>query len=86
MSPVGEQRLVWYRYRIGGHYTTSNYEAKLLQVIGQLSGKPNAAVIALATDINPGKNTARMQLSNFLSNMESPLTAAIDGLSKDLEN
>ncbi len=44
-----DKRLVWYRYRVAGYYTTSAYTAKALQVWGMLTGRPGSAVVAVAT-------------------------------------
>ena len=41
------KRLVWYRYRVAGRYTTSNIGAKLFQVAGILTGRAGASVVAV---------------------------------------
>lgn len=85
VSSAGKRRLVWYWYRIAGRYTTNAYEAKLLQAMGLLSGKPDATIIAMATDLDPGMETARVLLTDFLSIMENPLTAAVNDVSKNMD-
>jgi EpsI family protein len=74
-----DKRLVWYRYRVAGRYTTSAYVAKLLQVAGLLSGKPGASIIAMATDIHDDTRAARERLANFMISMDDPLARIADG-------
>jgi exosortase A len=64
-SVDGQQRLVWYWYRVAGVSTSSEYMAKLLQVYGLLAGRPEAAVIAVATDIRGDEQDSRQQLNDF---------------------
>jgi len=67
MSSVdGQQRLVWYWYRVAGVSTSSEYMAKLLQVYGLLAGRPEAAVVAVATDIGGDEQDSRQQLKEFI--------------------
>jgi EpsI family protein len=73
------RRLVWYRYRVAGHYTTSPYVAKLLQIAGLLSGKADASIIAVATDMHNDARDARERLADFMFSMEKPLTRIADG-------
>jgi EpsI family protein len=72
-------RLVWYRYRVAGHYTSSRVTAKILEVAGMLAGHSGASVIAVATEINDDVPAARERLSGFLASMGEPLTATADG-------
>ena len=65
-SVDGQQRLVWYWYRVAGVWTSSEYMAKLLQVYGLLAGRPEAAVVAVATDINVDEQDSRQQLKDFI--------------------
>ncbi len=52
-------RLIWHWYYAGGRLTSSDYEAKLLQVWGLLSGQPAAAVMALSTGVHGDREAAR---------------------------
>ena len=82
-SSTGRQRLVWYWYRVAGVPTVNAYEAKLLQVRGLLTGKSQAAVIAVATDIDSDIDSARNSLSEFMGEMQQPLVRMIDARFQD---
>jgi exosortase A len=75
----GVQRLVWYWYRVAGRHTTNRYEAKVLQVLGLVTGKPQASVMAVATDTGDDVGHARSVLGDFLSTMKAPLAKLADG-------
>lgn len=62
----GEKRLVWYWYVVADHTTTNRYEAKLLQVLGLLTGKHHAYVVAVSTDVGDSKEGAREKLLDFI--------------------
>ena len=66
ISTAGQQRLVWYWYRVARMPTTNRYMAKLLQVYGLLIGRPEASLIAVATDIEGDVQDARQQLKDFI--------------------
>ena len=72
-AAMGQQRLVWYWYRVAGVPTSNRYMAKLLQVYGLLVGKPEASLIAVATDIEGDVQAARLQLKNFILMFERSL-------------
>ncbi|MDJ0806114.1 MAG: EpsI family protein [Gammaproteobacteria bacterium] len=72
-----ENRLVWYWYEVAGHRVTSKYTAKLMQVVGKLSGRPQASVIALATRLDD-KASARKRLESFITTMQPSLSAATE--------
>jgi EpsI family protein len=65
-SASGEQRLVWYWYRVAGVATTNRYMAKLLQVYGLVAGKPQASLVALATGIEEDVQDSRQRLKDFM--------------------
>lgn len=73
----GAQRLVWYWYRVAGWHTTNNYHAKALQVLGLLTGKPDASVVAVAIAPNDDTDHARKVLGEFVSSMQTPLAKLI---------
>ena len=75
----GTKRLVWYWYRIAGRHTTNKYEAKALQVLGLITGKPQAAMVAVATDAGDDTGHARSVLREFLATMETPLAKLAEG-------
>jgi EpsI family protein len=64
-----EDRLVWYWYRVGGMWASNKYIAKLLQVIGRMRGRPEASVIAVATELDE-LASAREVLDDFISSMQ----------------
>ncbi len=68
----GEKILVWYWYRVAGQYITNSYQAKVFQVLGLITGNPQAYVMAVA--VNGGEiPEARKILGDFVSAMETPL-------------
>jgi EpsI family protein len=75
----GGKRLLWHRYRVAGHYTTNNYIAKYRQLTGLLSGRMDAAVVAMATDVDNDIQAARARLADFLYSMSEPLARTADG-------
>jgi EpsI family protein len=62
---TGERRLVWYWYRVAERTTTSDYEAKLLQLLGLMTGNNQACVIAISTDHGEDPDIARNRLAEF---------------------
>ena len=79
LSAAGRQRLVWYWYRVAGRDTTSSYLAKVLQLLGFVTGKPQAAVFAVAADTGADAEDARYAMSGFLTAMRPLLEQAGDG-------
>ena len=75
----GAQRLVWYWYSVAGLHTTNKYEAKVLQVLGLVTGRPQAAVVAVAMNTGDDTDRARKVLSEFLSAMETSLAKLAAG-------
>ena len=70
VSTTGQQRLVWYWYGVAGVTTSNRYLAKLLQVYGLVLGRPEAALVAVATDIKGDKQDSRQQLEDFIQSQE----------------
>jgi exosortase A len=79
ISPTGRQRLVWYWYRVGGRQTTNRYIAKVLQVLGLVTGRTRASVIAVAVDIETGEDEAKRLLHEFVFSMGQPIAQMMDG-------
>jgi len=69
----GERRLVWYWYRVAGRYTVNPYQAKALQVLGLVTGNPQAYIMAIAVNSGGDITDARKVLGEFVSIMEVPL-------------
>ena len=70
VSTTGQQRLVWYWYRVAGVTTSNRYLAKLLQVYGLVLGRPEASLVAVATDIKGDKQDSRQRLKDFIQSQE----------------
>ncbi|MBT8439285.1 MAG: EpsI family protein [Gammaproteobacteria bacterium] len=70
---TGGEKLVWYWYRVAGRDTTSSYEAKLYQLLGLITGRPQAYLLAVAADIKGGSDNTRVVLRDFVDTMSSPL-------------
>ncbi len=81
VSSDGQQRLVWYWYRVAGHRTTDRLMAKLWQALGLVTHSQQAAVIALASDVVADTDTARANLQQFLAAMGTALASTADGSS-----
>jgi exosortase A len=79
VSAGNPRRIVWYRYRIAGRYTTNAYTAKALQVLALLVGRRDAAVVALAADAGDDVAGAREGLDDFLVAMGPALERLADG-------
>ncbi len=71
-------RLVWHWYQVAGRLTSSDYEAKLLQVWGLLSGQPGAAVMALSTRVHGGREEARKVLRDAGTALMPALSGYLD--------
>lgn len=67
----GRETLVWRWYYVGGRRTSSDSEAKALNVLGMLRGDPGISVFVLATDAREGVDDASERLRRFVAdNME----------------
>jgi len=75
----GKQRLVWYWYSVADRITSNKYEAKLLQLLGFLTGKHQACVIAVATDLGNSPENARTRLRDFVRDAGTSFISAVDG-------
>lgn len=76
---AGEQRLVWYWYRVAGQATINKYQAKALQVLGLLQGRPQASVIAVSSEFGGDKTLTRLKLTNFIVQMGVAVNKVADG-------
>lgn len=61
-----KQLLIWYWYNVSGTVTTNKYEAKILQILGLLQGKPWGFVTAVAVEKNDDIDINRQVLKDFL--------------------
>ncbi len=78
VSPGNQRRLVWYWYRVAGHYTTSQTAAKILQLVGLATGHESAAVIALAADNDGDIAQVRREMDDFLAAMGQAIAQFVD--------
>jgi EpsI family protein len=77
-APYGE-RVIRHVHIIGGRESTGLMRAKLHQIIGTLSGQPEAALLAVSMPCAGDCDAARAQLDAFERDMGGPLRAAIAG-------
>jgi exosortase A len=74
----GRQRLVWYWYRVGGRLTANKYEAKILQVLGLLTGDTSSYIIAVAADKTIDLDDAKEVMRDFILTMPAPQAIMVD--------
>ncbi len=84
-SGTGGDRLAWYWYRVGGRVSTEKYQAKLFEVLGVLTGRPDAALIVISAgyDVNPDE--ARSILTSFYEEANAGLNSFVDELANEME-
>jgi len=75
----GGRRLIRYTHIIGGRESSGAMEAKLQQIIATLSGRPEAALLAISTNCGVDCEAARQVLATFEKDMGGRLRAAIAG-------
>jgi EpsI family protein len=64
----GGRLLVWSWYRIGNHYTSDKYLAKLWEAFQVLSfRRSDAAILGVATPVGPDVATDRARLEAFVA-------------------
>lgn len=61
--------LIWYRYQVGRRIEVRDVDAKLAQALETLQGRPQAGVIAFATQCVEGCDHAAQSLERFVTNM-----------------
>ena len=78
LSGAGKRLFIWSWYRIGDHYTANRYEAKIWELIEQLSfSDRGSAHIVLATDDTGGDDGPKI-LQAFISEHLEGMEAALD--------
>jgi len=75
----GTQRLVWYWYHVAGYNTVNKYQAKVLQVLGLITGQRRASVIAIAARLTDEPENTRKMLARFIEQASMPIDETIDG-------
>ncbi|VAW53738.1 hypothetical protein MNBD_GAMMA05-1241 [hydrothermal vent metagenome] len=75
----GVQRLVWYWYHVAERDTINKYYAKILQVVGLVTGVPQASVVAIATHLDAADpEKTREKLDKFVSELTPQVNRWID--------
>jgi len=77
-----KQLLVWYWYNVAGITTTNKYEAKVLQVLGLITGKPWAYVTAVALEQKGDVGSTRQVLEDFILSIKIPMEKDIRRISE----
>jgi EpsI family protein len=72
-SSAKKQRLVWYWYNIAGNVTTNKYKAKIFQMLGLITGKRWAFVVAVAAQTDDDVDSTREVLKDFVLSIEKPM-------------
>ncbi|MEZ5543326.1 MAG: EpsI family protein [Pseudomonadota bacterium] len=75
-NDTGGRRLVWYWYVVADREVTDRMLAKVMQVIGLVTGRPQSAVIAIAADYADDAARTRSDLADFAAAM-APALAGI---------
>lgn len=72
----GATFVVWYWYWIAGHKTTSEIKGKLFELVGQLQGRPQTAVVAVRAAMADDYEVTqtRQRMSAFMQRMEPKIT------------
>lgn len=73
----GGRRLIRYTHIIGGRESTGAIEARLQQIVATLSGRPEAALLAISTNCGADCAAAREELAAFEQDMGERLRQAI---------
>ncbi len=79
-SGAGSDRIVWYWYRVGGRVSTEKYQAKLFEVVGILTGRPDGALIMISAGYDVHPDDARRMLSSFYEEASAGLNGFVDEL------
>ena len=65
----GAKKLTWFWYETNNIRTSSNWVAKLQNILGILRGSPSIRVVVLATDVISNEVDARNKLKDFIEKM-----------------
>jgi hypothetical protein len=83
VDEAGNQRLVRWWYEVGGRPAVSTVGAKLLQAVARLSGRREAALVALSVGCDPDCKAATSTLDGFAAAMSRSLRQAVNGGTSD---
>ena len=79
LNSTTKNRIVWYWYAVGGHYTVSAVLAKLFELPTRLMlENSGATVYAISTTYELESEEARRDLTGFLDDMLSPLLQSVN--------
>jgi exosortase A len=79
LNSSGGQRVIRHVHIIGGRESTGLMRAKMYQIVGTLSHRPEAALLAISAPCAGDCDAARALLDAFERDMGGPLRAAIAG-------
>ena len=79
---TGRQKLIWQWYLVGGNRTNGALKAKLLGILGKVTGNPSISVIISATNINDSAEQATDRLRKFFSEALPSIEASLNSLQK----
>ena len=74
----GTKRLAWYWYRVAGQNVINKYHVKILQVLGLISGKRQASVVAIAARLDDDPESTRIVLEQFIEDMGPSIDEMMD--------
>lgn len=66
--------LIWYRYQVDERFTAYEVQAKILQALSTLHGRPMAGVVAFATPCRASCDLASETLSNFVAQVGNTIS------------
>ncbi|MGB8275227.1 MAG: exosortase A [Alphaproteobacteria bacterium] len=70
VSPQMRPRLVWHWFWVGGRVTSSPYVAKALEIVNKtFGGRRDAAIVAVAADVQTSRQAAADTLQDFLDHL-----------------
>ena len=76
----GQRLLVWYWYRVGDHYTSNPYLAKILEALNRLTGgRRDGSFIVVSTPYEEKMQEAVPVLQGFLDAMLPAMERSLDG-------
>jgi EpsI family protein len=78
-DPGARSRLLWFGRRIGGRWANSNFVAKSYQIVGTLTGRPEALVVVLSAECGDHCESARARLAEFTEAIRPDFFGAAGG-------
>ncbi len=75
---AGNEKVLWYWYRIAGKTTTRSIITKLFDLYGMIMGKSSSSAIMISVDQVEGIEQARNQLSSFYASNINQVNEKVD--------